>query len=251
MTSDHFQGRNVPDHLKEARAKGAFASAELHGTEMPGHWAAAADSLKETTLALLILWVVFSGFDFSPSLIWRLLLLFSCGWFLWKLGRSAILGWSRLERVHRLMEEERYEIEHHREQERLELTEMYRAKGFSGKLLEEVIDVLMADDNRLLQIMMEEELGVPLESYEHPLKQGVGAGLGVLVVGILSLVSFWISPAYGIPIISCLLLIAGASATAKIERNQALTPIIWSLAIAILSGGITYFLTSLYRHLPI
>ncbi len=36
------------------------------------------------------------------------------------------------------IEEERWEIQHHRAQERLELTEMYAAKGLSGKLLEEV-----------------------------------------------------------------------------------------------------------------
>ena len=51
---------------------------------------------------------------------------------------------------------------------------------FSGKLLDEVIDVLMADDNRLLQVMLEEELGLSLETYEHPLKQAAGAFFGVI-----------------------------------------------------------------------
>ena len=57
---------------------------------------------------------------------------------------------------------------------------MYEQKGLSGDLLDQVIEVLMADDNRLLRVMLEEELGLTLESYEHPLKQAAGAGLGVL-----------------------------------------------------------------------
>ena len=55
---------------------------------------------------------------------------------------------------------------------------MYRAKGFSGKLLDDVVDVLMADDNRLLKVMMEEEMGLVLRGYEHPIKQALFSSLG-------------------------------------------------------------------------
>ena len=94
--------------------------------------------------------------------------LFSIGWLFWKLGRSSLLGWARLERLHRLIQQEQWEIEHHRAQEKEELTAMYHQKGLTGKLLEQVIEVLMADDNRLLRVMLEEELGLTLETYEHP-----------------------------------------------------------------------------------
>ncbi len=92
------------------------------------------------------------------------------------MGRSAWLGWSRLERLHRILAQEKWEIEHNREQEREELGVLYAAKGFEGKLLEDVLDVLMADGDRLLKVMVEEELGLTLESQVHPLKQGLGAG---------------------------------------------------------------------------
>ena len=58
--------------------------------------------------------------------------------------------------------EERFEIAHHRGQEKEELTELYALKGFKGELLDQVINVLMADDNRLLSVMLEEELGLEL-----------------------------------------------------------------------------------------
>ena len=156
----HFKGREVAEHLKEARKKGAFAASEIHGTELPGHLSAGTDSAKETALVLLLFWLLLQPFDLAPL---PLLGLFAVGWLIWKTGRSALLGWARLERLHRVIEEERYEIEHHRDQERQELKELYYAKGFEGKMLDDVIEVLMADDNRLLQVMLEEELGLSLE----------------------------------------------------------------------------------------
>ena len=89
-----------------------------------------------------------------------------------------MLGWSRLERLHRVIEEERWEIEHHRPQEREELRALYAAKGLRENSSMRSIEVLMADDNRLFQVMLEEELGLTLEAYEHPLKQAFGAFFG-------------------------------------------------------------------------
>ena len=239
--ADHFEGKSVVDHLREARTRGAIAAAEVHGVEMPGHLAAGADAAKDTAIALLILWAFFGN-----AFNYKLLIVFSSGWMLWKIGRSAFLGWSRLERLHRVIEEERWEIEHHREQEREELTEMYMAKGLSGKFLEEVIDVLMADDNRLLRVMLEEELGLTLEAYEHPLKQSFGAGAGVLLTALLFLLCFWINPFYGI-LAATLIMICVVSATAaKLERNHVLPAIIWSLGIAVLTGSTVFLLARLF-----
>ena len=149
MKRNHFEGKSVVEHLKTARAKGALASAEIHGTEMPGHLSAAADAARETSVVLLLLWILLPS---QPTLFF----LFAAGFFLWKIGRSALLGWARLERLHRVIEEERWEIEHQRQQEREELEALYQAKGLTGKLLDETVSVMMADDNRLLRIMLEE-----------------------------------------------------------------------------------------------
>lgn len=241
VSSDHFEGKTVVEHLKEARTKGAMAAAEVHGTEMPGHIAAGADAAKETAFALFILWIIAAELLKPSQTLW-LLILFCCGWFIWKIGRSALLGWSRMERLHRLIEEERWEIEHHRSQEREELAELYRAKGFSGKLLDEVVDVLMADDNRLLRVMLEEELGLTLEAYEHPLKQSVGAGIGVLLSSACMLFAYWSAPVFGVPLLAAIILTFAAAVSARLERNQPLYAIIWNLAIGILTGGSVYFM---------
>ncbi|MBS0629751.1 MAG: VIT1/CCC1 transporter family protein [Verrucomicrobia bacterium] len=234
---EHFQGQSVFEHLKNARTKGALASAETHGVELPGHLFAGADSANETALAFLILWAI--------GVQMPIFIAFGLGWLIWKTGRSALLGYSRLERVHRLIEEERYEIEHHREQEREELREMYEVKGFSGKLLDEVVDVLMADDNRLLRVMLEEELGLSLEVIEHPLKQAFGAFLGTFICAAAATFAFYFFPTFGIPVVAALILIVTSHLTARFEKRKQITHVVWNLALAAFACAGAYFLTRL------
>ena len=224
--------------------KGITATAESHGTEMPGHISAAADAAKETALALLLLWITLtltSAHQAGGQHLWTALIIFSAAGLVWKIGRSAWLGWSRLERLHRVIEEEKWEIEHHRGQEREELRALYGANGFEGPLLDEVVDVLMAAGDRLLRVMLEEELGLFLHVYEHPLKQAFGAGVGALIGIAIALLGLWVWPSLGL-LIGAFLVIGASGATAAIhEENRLLPAVVWNLALAALCTGIGYF----------
>jgi len=237
MKKDHFEGKSVAQHLKEARARGALASAEIHGTEMPGHLAAGADGARETAYLLGILYLLIG------NSFW-ILFIAACGFLIWKIGRSAMLGWARLERLHRLIEEERWEIQHDRKQEEEELQALYRAKGLSGKLLDDVVSALASDDNRLLRVMLEEEMGLTLEVYEHPLKQAFGAALGVMGASLLTLLGsvagFWY-------FVASIGLVCGASAwlMAQLEKNRIMEMVVWNLALVGFGLGSIYFLKSL------
>lgn len=237
---EHFQGQTVFEHLKNARQRGASATLEAHGVEMPGHLFAGADSANETALVFLLLWAVATALALP---LHNIFIAIGLGWTIWKTGRSALLGYSRLERVHRLIEEERYEIEHHREQEKLELREMYEIKGFSGKLLDQVVDVLMADDNRLLRVMLEEELGLSLEVIEHPLKQASGALVGTLACVIATTAAYYLSPEFGVPVTAALILTVTSHLTARFERRKQITHVVWNLALAAFASAGAYFLT--------
>jgi vacuolar iron transporter family protein len=237
----HFKGKEAVEHVIERRAKGIVATAESHGTEMPGHVSAAADAAKETAIALLLLWMATATLGIAGGRLWAILGVFSLAWFVWKIGRSAWLGWARLERLHRVIEEERWEIEHHRGQEREELRALYAAKGFDGDLLEEVVDVLMADGDRLLRVMLEEELGLFLQVYEHPLKQGVGAGVGALVAIAVCLIGFAIWPFLGLLVGAFLVVAASGATAATYEGNRLLAAIVWNAGLAALSLGLGYF----------
>lgn len=229
----HFEGKAAHEHIKEKKAEG-LNSAEAHGLETPGFIAAMADSMREMGLFFLLVWILVPSF--------KLFFAVALGLVAWKTGRVAWLSWSRLERLHRVVSQEKYEIENHRPQEREELIALYQEKGFQGKLLDDVVDHLMADSDRLLKVMLEEELGLTLEQYEHPLKQAIGAFLGSISVLLAASSLYYIFPSYGITLISFMALAAGALITAFYERNRLIPALIWNLGIAALAFGITYFL---------
>lgn len=231
---DHFDGKEVIQHVVERQAQGFLDASESHGTEMPGHISAAADAAKECSIGLLLLWVVLttSGFRIWEALI--ALAVFGLGWLLWKAGRAAFLGWSRLERLHRVMEQERYEIQHHREQERSELRVLYRAKGFEGRLLDEVIDVLMADGDRLLRVMLEEELGLRLGNQEHPLKQAVGAAVGSVVALGACLGAAYFMGNWGVVVGALVISSLAAALAANYEGNRVVPAMVWTAGLGVL-----------------
>jgi VIT1/CCC1 family predicted Fe2+/Mn2+ transporter len=144
--------------------------------------------------------------------------------------------------MHRVVEQERWEIQHHRQQEREELGELYRAKGFEGKLLEDVLDVLMADEERLLKVMVEEELCLSLSTQEHPLKQGLGAAIGTFAASCVCLLVFYLSPTWGMWIGSFLTLGVAAAVSTWFERNRLIPGIVWNLGLGAITSGCVYFL---------
>lgn len=238
----HFKGKDALSHVAEAQAAGLISSAEIHGTETPGHIAAGADAARESALLMLLIWIILIQFHIPQAQFLQILAAFSAGWIVWKAGRSAWLGWSRLERLHRIVAQEKYEIDHHRKQEREELKELYAAKGFEGKLLEEVLDVLMADDERLLRVMVEEELGLSLASHEHPLKQAFGAFVGSISAIAICMLGLWVDSAYGIVLGSLLAIAIGAGILAYHSKNLLIPAIVWNLGLSLLSFGFVYFL---------
>ncbi len=242
----HFQGKDAITHVVEAQAAGLAAASEIHGTETPGHISAGADAARETALALLLLWITLKYFDIPPAQILSAAAVFGTGWIVWKTGRSVWLGWSRLERLHRIVAQEKYEIDHHRKQEREELKELYAAKGFEGKLLEDVLDVLMADDERLLRIMVEEELGLTLATHEHPLKQGFGAFIGSLVAVLVCLFSYFLTNSWGMMYGAVLIIALSGGLLAYHSKNRLAPAIIWNVGISLLAFGFVFFLSNFF-----
>jgi hypothetical protein len=243
-TPAHFKGKDAIGHVAEAHAEGIILAAEIHGLELPGHLFAGADAFRETGVIFLLVWTLFTTIGLPSVQIFQLLLLLGIGWSFWKTGRSAWLGWARLERLHRVLDQERWEISHHRQQERDELRVLYAAKGLEGKLLEDVLDVLMADDNRLLQIMIEEELGLALESQEHPLKQSMGALIGTLLGAGLSLLGLFLEPHWGLPVTALCTIGIGAAVAARYTQNRLIPATIWMIGLGLLAFGSIYFLTA-------
>jgi len=238
----HFDGKEAIKHVTENYAKGIIASSEIHGAEIPGAIFSAADAAKESSIAFLIIWACLTAINVKMPQILIVLASFSLAWIFWKSGRAAFLGWSRLKRLHRIAAQEKFEIEHNRTQERDELTALYEAKGFQGKLLTDVIDVLMSDGDLLLRVMLEEELGLSLEVHEHPLKQAFGAFLGASLSLLCCALCYFFFPQIG-PVIASFSIVGLASfISAKYEQNDLIHAIVWNLGLLSVSFGFAYFL---------
>ncbi|MGL4348650.1 MAG: VIT1/CCC1 transporter family protein [Chlamydiales bacterium] len=236
--SRHFADKDAAEHLKDAREKGHHTFAEPHGLEPMGWKNAFLDGLQISAIILSLLLLVHS----SSNLPTILIITFSFGMVIFLFARSAFFGWSRLEKLHTLIKEENWEITHHREQEKKELIAIYRAKGFQGEILTQIVDTLAADDNRLLEVMLTEELGIPLESYDHPLQQGCAAATGCFISCTAIYIASRIHPLFGTLIVSGIIIGVSSFWFAKIQKNNRLHAVIWSIALFGLIMGSTYFL---------
>lgn len=237
----HFKGKSALEHLKETRAKGSFASGEPHGQELSGFGSAFLDTFQETPLFILLFQAVLWHLPFSEQHKILIVSILVLGWSFWKGARSACLGFGRLERLGKLLEEEKKEILHNREEEREELTELYRAKGFEGKMLDQVIDVLMSDDNKLLVLMMEEEFGVNMQSIEHPIHQALGAFCGVIASGSIAVLGYGLLSFWGLIGSTVLIVIIAALWSHKREKTNFITMFCWKIGAILLSFGVCYF----------
>jgi len=112
---------------------------------------------------------------------------------------------------HRI-ETERYEIRHEPEEERTELREIYRNKGFSGLLLNQVVSHLTANEERWHRALVHDELGVVQDKQINPWSQGLQVGLSFVVGGLIPTVPVLLSLpqfrwwAYGLTAVTALAL---------------------------------------------
>lgn len=229
---DHFHGKSALRHIAEVQAGGISTSLEIHGAESPGPLFAFLDAARETAILIAAALFISDHFSFVFAQKLSICLSFVVGWAFWKGARSAFLAWSRLRRMHRIAIEEKEEIELNRPQEREELIALYGEKGFSGPLLDKVVDVLMADSDRLLRVMLQEEMGFRIQENPHPLIQGVMALAGVL----FSLVVF-IPFAFGfsvdvVLVFATLFIGVMGGIFARIEKNPVIPALVWNSMIA-------------------
>jgi VIT1/CCC1 family predicted Fe2+/Mn2+ transporter len=86
-----------------------------------------------------------------------------------------------------------WEIENLPEKEVEEIREIYAAKGFSGALLEEVVQVITANKEVWLETMMREELGL-VKDDKMPYKTAGVTFISFLLIGVIPLLSYLFAP---------------------------------------------------------
>lgn len=91
--------------------------------------------------------------------------------------------------------QEYWEVDNLPDLEREEIREIYAAKGFSGELLEQVVEVITADRDRWVDVMMKEELKMMQET-RSPRMIGLVTFVAFLVIGFVPLLFYVIDYAF-------------------------------------------------------
>ena len=98
-------------------------------------------------------------------------------------NKSEQQNYAKHERV------EYWEVDNLPDKEREEVKEIYQAKGFEGELLEQVVDVITADKDRWVDVMMKEELNM-IKADKSPFAMGAMTFISFLIIGLIPLVSY-------------------------------------------------------------
>ena len=81
------------------------------------------------------------------------------------------------------------EVEEMPEIERAEIRDIFAAKGFEGEMLDKVVEVITADKDRWVDVMMKEDLGMSMPD-RSPLMIGGVTFMSFLVVGLIPLLVY-------------------------------------------------------------
>jgi VIT1/CCC1 family predicted Fe2+/Mn2+ transporter len=164
----------------------------------------------------------------------------SVGAFLSK--KSDIATYEKHKRV------EYWEVENLPEMERQEIRDIYAAKGFEGELLEQVVEVITADEDRWVDVMMKEELEI-LPDNKSPFKIGLVTYISFITIGLIPLLSYLIgfkSMSAGLQfLIACILTSFGfiiiGMLKAVVTESSRLKGTAETLLLGALAAGVAYF----------
>lgn len=84
---------------------------------------------------------------------------------------------------------EYWEVDNLPEKEREEVIDIYRDKGFEGELLEQVVDVITADKDRWVDVMMKDEL-MMYEETKSPFMMGAVTYASFIMIGLIPLIIY-------------------------------------------------------------
>ena len=128
--------------------------------------------------------------------------------------------------------------------EREEIRQIYQAKGFTGKQLDEIVDTITSDEERWVDVMMAEELKVAPVEEKGLLKTALIVGLAAIIGSLIP-----VAPFFGLPIWTAAwasIALAGASlfAVGSYKSNVLRVGIWWKSGLQMLAIGLVTAIVS-------
>jgi VIT1/CCC1 family predicted Fe2+/Mn2+ transporter len=238
---------DAADHIVEARDRARrMLGGEAHLGAVDD-WRQSLATARDTLVMVWLVWVGLASLGHADA--GGVLIATAVGMALYRGVATARSTATQANYYATEFERERTEIREHFDEECEEIRALYAAKGFREPMLTQIVQTLSADDDRLLKVMMEEELGLHMHHMHHPIVVGVwhfaAAALGGLA---LTLPSLWLSGAAGgrwmvgggLGLLAVL-----AVAIARTSQRSVAEVFASTLLMALVAGGTVHYLALL------
>ena len=149
------------------------------------------------------------------------------------------------------LKREKWEIENHPEGEKEEIRQIYVKRGFSGQILEDVVDQITRDKKVWLEVMMSEELKLQPVAKSQAISSALIVGLSALAGSLIPLFPFFLislTPAVTISlIISALTLFLVGAYKASVTVGRWYRSGMELMTIGIVSALVGYLVGLLFK----
>ena len=143
---------------------------------------------------------------------------------------------------------EYWEIENMYESEKQEIRDIYLKRGFSGDLLDQVVETITSDKDRWVDIMMKEELNM-VEEDKSPFLNGAATFVSFLLVGFIPLTVYLLDYIIGLDlhlflwsaILTAVAFVAIGYLKSFVTQTNRMRSVIETLLLGSLAAVIAYF----------
>jgi vacuolar iron transporter family protein len=152
---------------------------------------------------------------------------------------------SQNELVQAEVSKERYELEHHPEAERRELTQVFRGHGMDAELADQVARQVSEHPERALRLHVREELGVDFQQLPSPIVAAIASLVTFALGALIPLLPYLFSvpSRFALPVALALAAIAafaGGGYVARLTARPFLRGALRQLLLAAGAAGLTY-----------
>lgn len=203
------------------------------------------------TCFALICGIYGAGYSFSVAIVLGLASLFADGF---SMAMSNYFSTkSELDKVKQLTKEEEREIQIYPEGEKEEIRQIYKQKGFSGEVLETIVETITSDKDVWIQTMLQEEHGLSLQ-YANPIIAALVTMASFILIGVFPLLPLLVADSFSevafhvIVAFTAIAFIAIGLMKAIVIKESKIKSILEALAVGAVAAVMSYSVSYYLKH---